>query len=470
MCLSAGAGAKPGGGNGHHGGGHHGNGSGHAAPGRSSTFTTGFQEGDLLTDDASLRDGLLDRAAQAHAGLVRLNLSWREVTHGQPANPADPADPAYGFARVDAAVQAAAARGIEPLIMINHAPAFAEGPNRDPSAPPGTWKPSPTALAEFAVAVAGRYSGSFPGLPRVRYYQAWNEPNLAGYITPVRENGQLASPQQYREMLNAFYGAVKSVNPDNVVVTGGTAPYGDPDGPIRVRPLDFLRTLFCLNPDLSGPTCGQQVHFDILAHHPINTSGSPDEHAFSPDDASTADFYRVRDILRAAERAGTAPGGPHPLWATEMWWETNPPDGFRGYPQETQALYIEQAMYLLWKQGASAVLNFEIRDQPYDPEQPLATIQSGIYLRDLTPKTSAQAFAFPFVTERRTEKKVFAWGKAPVAGKLRIERSARGRWRKVAKERVAAGQMFTEKLVLKGRVRLRARIGDQTSLTWRQTR
>ena len=178
----------------------------------------------------------------------------------------------------------------------------------------------------------------------------------------------------------------------------------------------------------------------------------------------------MRAVLRAAERAGTAPGGPHPLWATEMWWESNPPDGFRGHPLETQALHLEQAMYLLWKQGASAVLNFEIRDQHYDPEKPLATIQSGIYLRDFTPKPSAQAFAFPFVTERRSEKKVFAWGKAPVAGKLRIQRSAGGRWRKVAKDRVTAGEMFTAKLRLKGRAKLRARVGEQVSLVWRQNR
>ena len=135
---------------------------------------------------------------------------------------------------------------------------------------------------------------------------------------------------------------------------------------------------------------------------------------------------------------------------------------------DVQAQYIEQAMYVLWKQGASAMFNFEVRDQPYDPEHPLATIQSGIYLRDWTPKPSAQAFAFPFVTDRRSKTKVFAWGKAPEAGTLRIERSARGNWRKVDKLRVQAGEMFTDKLAIKGKVKLRARVNDQTSLTWRQ--
>jgi hypothetical protein len=470
LAITAIAAAKPGGhrGGGHHHGGHH-HGGNQGGASRSSTLLTGFQEADFLTDNADLRTQVFDKAAQAHAGIARFNVSWREMTTGQPVDPTSPSDPAYHFARLDAAVQDATARGIQPLIMIDHAPAYALGANPDPTVPSGTWKPDPNAVGQFATAVAQRYSGSFAGLPRVTYFQVWNEPNLAGYLTPVRDAaGTLVSPGLYRDMVNAFYAAIKSVHADNIVVTGGTAPYGDSSGNIRSRPLDFLRTMLCLRPDLSGPTCNTPTNFDVLAHHPINTAGGPDEGAHNPDDASTADFKRVRQVLRAAERVGTAPGGPHPLWATEVWWESNPPDGFRGQSLDTQAQYIEQALYVLWKQGASAVLNFEIRDEPYDPEHPLATIQSGIYLRDWTPKPSAQAFAFPFVTERRSKTKVFAWGKSPEAGTLRIERSAGGKWRKVDKLPVQAGEMFTDKLQLKRKVKLRARVNEQTSLTWRQ--
>ena len=53
---------------------------------------------------------------------------------------------------------------------------------------------------------------------------------------------------------------------------------------------------------------------------------------------------------------------------------------------------------------------------------------------------------------------------------MRIERSAGGKWRKVDRLSVQAGEMFTDKLALKRKVKLRARVNEQTSLTWRQER
>ena len=93
------------------------------------------------------------------------------MTTGQPVDPTSPSDPAYHFAKLDAAVQDATARGIQPLIMIDHAPNYALGANPDPTVPTGTWKPDPNAVGQFATAVAQRYSGSFAGLPRVTCFQ-----------------------------------------------------------------------------------------------------------------------------------------------------------------------------------------------------------------------------------------------------------------------------------------------------------
>ena len=47
-------------------------------------------------------------------------------------------------------------------------------------------------------------------LPRVRYWQPWNEPNLSYYLAPqwTRAGGRwvAASPVIYRGLLNAVYG------------------------------------------------------------------------------------------------------------------------------------------------------------------------------------------------------------------------------------------------------------------------
>ena len=186
-------------------------------------------------------------------------------------------------------------------------------------------------------------------------------------------------------MLNASYAAVKAVDPAMRVVTAGTAPYGDPPGGNRVRPVDFWRQVLCVSPAKKkkkkhkkkgahkgavGTAAGCQAKFDVLAHHPINTSGSPRRHAVNSNDASSPDLDRIARVLRAAERAGTVLPGRHPLWATEMWWDSKPPNS-AGSPLGRQARWIEDALYQAWKDGASVVVNLVIRDSPSGPHDAL---------------------------------------------------------------------------------------------------
>jgi len=46
------------------------------------------------------------------------------------------------------------------------------------------------------------------------------------------------------------------------------------------------------------------------------------------------------------------------------------------------------------------VINLSIRDNAYDPSQPEATIEAGLYFHDGRPKPALTAFRFPFVAER----------------------------------------------------------------------
>ena len=186
----------------------------------------------------------------------------------------------------------------------------------------------------------------------------------------------------------------------------------------------------------------------MLAHHPINTSGGPRRHAINSNDASSADLDRIARVLRAAERAGTVLPGPHPLWATEMWWDSNPPTS-PGSPPGRQARWIEDALYQAWKDGASVVINLAIRDFTTSGLQ--GGTGSGIFFADGRPKPSYTAFRFPFVTDRKNRRMVRAWGKAPAGGKLVIQRKRGKRWRAVKKLRVRQGQVFLTKLRLSGR-------------------
>ena len=256
------------------------------------------------------------------AQIARVNIYWRKVVGSSPpSNPTSPADPDYDFSRLDGAVRDATARHMQALITVFGAPIWAEGKNRPSSAPVGTWKPDPQALGQFAQALAKRYSGRFQGLPRVSLFEAWNEPNLTGNLSPQWVGKKPTSPDLYRSLLNAFYRGVKSVAPGATVIGGATSPFGDPrDKPLnprlpRMRPLAFLRQMFCLNNNL-GSACNATTHLDALSHHPINVTNPPDYRAINHDghrdrrlpQARTLDPRRRADRSCPAERAAPALG------------------------------------------------------------------------------------------------------------------------------------------------------------------
>jgi hypothetical protein len=431
---------------------------------------TGFADAVYASADTAERTAAFETTVDAGAGIVRVTVSWREIASRQPAEARNPADPAYDFSEADRAIDGAAAQNLDVLVILNSAPGYAEGPNRPATAPAGTWDPDPGAFADFAAAVATRYSGSFAGLPRVRYFQAWNEPNLSGYLTPQYQGGTATSPGHYRQMLNAFFAAIKGVHPDNQVVTAGTAPYGDPPGGDRVRPLIFWRDVLCLRGrKLKDAECPTKANFDILAHHPINTSGGPRRSAVDPDDASTPDFKYIARTLRAAERAkNVGTKGPHPLWATELWWDSNPPDPVEGVPIRKHARYIEEALYILWKQGARVVINLQLQDDAFDRQDRSGDTSTGVLFADGSRKPAYTAFRFPFVTERTSEKKLIAWGKSPAAGKLVIQRKRGKGWIREAMMNVRVGAVFKTTLKLRGPQKLRAVVDGERSLVWTQ--
>jgi hypothetical protein len=458
---------------------------------------TGFADPDeYQTASPSDRSLWMGRTVDAGAGIVRLAAEWPAIASGptKPTDPTNPASTSYDFSSIDGAVREASAKGLKILLSVNHAPPWAEGPNRPASAATGTWQPNPSDVADFMQAVASRYSGNFdPGtggiLPAVQDIEVWDEPNSGDWLTPQFQGKTFTGADLYRNILNASYKSIKSVNPNVQVVVGGTDPYGDPPGGpypasgARERPVQFWEHVFCLREQKSkkkpkkgkkaapklvrDPNCTGSASFDVFAHHPIdNTGGGPLKSGPSRFDASTPDLGRVVTVLRAAEKQGTATGGHHPVWVTEFWWDSKPPNPV-GASLATQARWIQQSMYLFWKAGASAAINFQIADSNLRPNVH-AGFQAGVYFQDGRPKPSLTAFKFPFVTNRTTPTKLEAWGKAPESGKLLIQRQQGSRWRTVKKLQVSKGSVFDTSLRLTGKQRLRATVGSSKSLVWKQ--
>ena len=423
-----------------------------------------FQDGDPQT-----RALWLDRSVAAGAGTTKLFASWRGLASGQPADPADPADPAYDFSRLDAAVRDARARGLSVLINVVAAPDWAEGRNRDPKAPAGTWKPRTGPLSSFMQALARRYSGSYQGLPRVRDFQLWNEPNLPEHMTPQWKGRKPVAARHYTKMLRAAYKGISDVKGSRLV-GAGLAPYGDDPGGERTRPLRFWREVFCLGSRKrlkKKKRCPAKAKFDVMAHHAINTSGPPTQSAIHPDDASSADLRHVRRTLRRAEKQRTiGPRERRPLWVTEFWWESDPPSN-RGYPLRKQARYIQETMYLAWRAGFSEAIQLRIRDATPNDDAGSRT-GDGLYFLDGTAKPSLRAFRFPFVAERKRGRRVRLWGKAPTAGKVVIERRRGKRWKRVKKLRAGGNRVFAGRTKIgRGVRKLRAKSGGEKSFVWK---
>jgi len=457
-----------------------------AAPAVSPAAPRGL---DLGLADASFESAVpaldgqwLGRAREAGADRVLLNAVWSAIAPGRrPAgfDPADPADPSYRWPALDGAVRSAVAQGLEPVVDVDFAPRWAEGPGR-PSfevAPAGTWLPRPGELGQFARALAARYSGTFTDpaepaagpLPRVRYFQIWAEENLSEHLTPLWRGRRLAGPAHYRAMLNAAYAGIHGASPGARVIVGGLAPYGDARaGGSRIPPVWFWRALLCLRGARLRPAaCPEPAHFDIAAHNPIDVF-APAQGAFSPLDVSVPDIGRLTRIVRRAVSARRAlPAVRKPFWATEIWWDSSPPDP-RGVPIARQARYLEQALFELWRQGASAVFWWYLRDQAPGAAGYAATQQSGLLYRDGRPKPAYAAFRFPFVARRRGGGMALLWGRAPRPGELSIERRRPRGWATIATATAGPSGVFAEPLrVPSGDFVVRARQDRVTSLPWR---
>lgn len=453
-------------------------------------FRVGYADLQFEADELTSAGLQTWRADQAGASLIRQNIYWDRVSPAEPADPSNPSDPAYEWAAIDATVRAADARDLEVFFTILSAPAWAEGEDRPPLElyRSGAWRPDPAAAAQFGAALARRYSGAYPDpeidnstLPRVRSFEVWNEPNRSNYLAPQWEDGKHVGPEIYRRLLNGFWRGIKSSQPQAEVITGGTAPYGA--GPLRTSttdrqrgessPLGFYRSLLCiregdrLRVSSSCPEPAERAHFDVLAHHPINTAGGPTESARDPDNVTSADLDQLLRLLRFAERRGLVkPAGPKGFWATEIWWETDPPDQRRGVSPERQAEWMVRALYEVWRAGGEAVSFLQVTDTPADEaDAPFATYQTGVYTSEGDPKPAAEALAFPCLALRGPGGELMLWTVPPSSGPLVFEALMDGAWTKL--ERIEASRSEPRRIALEdpssGPRAIRCRQGERIS-------
>lgn len=300
------------------------------------------QGSDVLTmSDADLGT-LLDRVTEAGMWSVRVDVDWTRV---------EPTEGQRDWSSIDRVMSAVTARGLCPLGLITYAPDWAA---EHPAASGGYFAPKdPERFAAFAADAARRYGA------QVSEWEVWNEPNTVNYFQPRPD------PGRYGLLLAATYRAIKGVDPESTVLSGGLAPAEDNGSDIA--PLTFLRGMY---------SNGSNRFFDAFAIHPYTYPALPNDPTTSAWNTAQR-MWDMRDVMVDGGDAAKS------IWITECGAPTGtgPRAVSDAFQAETLRMILATAENTPWI-GPAFV--YSLRDSGSDATE--IEQNFGILRRDFTPK------------------------------------------------------------------------------------
>jgi hypothetical protein len=274
------------------------------------------------------------------ANSLRWDLQWDLIAPTRPQRPCQHTDPAYRWETTDAFVRRAQENRLAGDVMFTvwRTPAWASSMRN--SRGRVQEMPKVREWRCFVRAAATRYNGRtvVPGdtrpLPRVRAWEAWNEPNAIFALMPQRQNGRNVSMRNYTILLNTLHQEVKRHNGRGSIVVGG-ALYKQSSRQ-GVNPIRFMRGMKA-----------NKARFDVLSVHPYNNVprlGLRDGRNQSRTNPRTITVGNIDTFITLSNQIF---GKRYPIWVTEWGWQTRPPR-VAGYP--TQGQYgvtgAQQAQFL----------------------------------------------------------------------------------------------------------------------------
>jgi hypothetical protein len=297
--------------------------------------------------------------------MIRVALYWGGefgVANRRPRIATDPEDPAYDWELYDRLVHYASQYGIQVVFSIWGTPGWANRFRGLRSAPLRMLD-----LRQFAFAAGRRYGGTWVGadgrgIPVVRHWLAWNEPNNPSFLHPqfriVRGRAVMQSAINYAQICNSIYNGIHAGQINILgerVACGVTGPRGN-NNPNSVRasvtPLPFLR---------AAKRAGMR-RIDAYAHHPYY--GRPVETPATPPNgrkAGAVTLGNINDLDRELRRLYRRPVR---IWITEYGYQTRPPDRIFGVSFANQARYLAQAFALARRHPRiDMMLWFLLRDE-----------------------------------------------------------------------------------------------------------
>ncbi len=309
-----------------------------------SLKSLGFSPGAGLRDQDDARlAGDLDAMVALGAEWIRLDIAWSVV---------EPEPGRFEWSGSDRLIDAAHERGLEVLALLAYSPAWARPPDTTDKAPPNDHQQ----FARFVTEAVSRY-----GQRGVDAWQIWNEPNSALFWEP-RPN-----PQAYGDLLRTSVSAVRSIDPEAIVVSGGLAPAVErPDEGWR-SPEAFLSELI---------DTGALADVDAVGVHPYSFPAHP----LDQETVEWNTFLKLPSLHQLLEQSAA---GPDRIWITEYGAPTG--DHARSVSEADQATLLlaglDAARQWPW---LGPVFLYALRDFRHDPGD--LEWNYGILTPDGTPK------------------------------------------------------------------------------------
>lgn len=314
-------------------------------------------------------DRVLDRAVEAGASVVRIDVHWDWLEWTGPG--AERWDPGQ-VQRLNAFLDAAHRRNLRVLAVVTDTPCWASSdptkacesaqPRYDFRAPPS----DPRDFAGFLMRLVTRYRG------RIQYWEIWNEPNLPQFWTHP-------DPVVYTGLLRAAYPAIKASDPTAVVLAGALAPV-EPGAP-GVDTLGFVDAMY---------RAGARGFFDGLSFHPYTNGQSPTA------DQPGLPVHSFARSVPALHLAMLRAGDSRPIWLTESGWPTTPScaacGSGRSFTSEAdQATFLAEEIRLVrgWDYVQGLVW-YEMFDRGTSAGN--AEDHFGLFRHDLSPKPAVSVF------------------------------------------------------------------------------
>jgi hypothetical protein len=302
-----------------------------------SPTSIGVADASLYFDSPADVDKTLDTLQSLGVQNVRIDIPWAGVQKWDSTS--------YDWTAVDQVVNAAAARNMGVLGVLNATPIWAGSPYLSGA-------PNPQAYATFASAVANRYGA------KISAYEIWNEPNASNFFNPV-------DPTAYTRLLQAAYPAIKAANPSAMVIGGVVGSVGTFGG-LTMTPEAFIAGMY---------SAGAKGSFDALSFHPYQY--------FLPFSAGAQQAESPLNQLDAIRQLMVANGDVAlKIWATEYGEPTSV------VTEQQQAAYIKDFL-TTWQAQAGAGPIF--LDTTRDSASALYVDDSlGLYYDNWTPKLAVQ--------------------------------------------------------------------------------